>query len=233
MIARLADNAPAKRSSEDCMLGSKSSAESSRRGINSQSRESESIFLNRVALVLKQHHYHGDAQQHLRNGAEHVADAAKHFRHGIVRLERTLQDCPQRQRNRQQSEMHSTRDGERAGKKRRNNTATPRHENHFEAQRAAEREGFKVIAQVQAGGGKSSKAKSAVIPAQRKGARVRRVETKMHIAMATENNELRKKRVGGWVVITERIERVVNGVAGPGDLPGAEVSLAALLVQGR
>ncbi len=104
MIARRADNAPASRSSADCMLGSKSSAESKRRGSTPKRGKSQSIFLHRVALVFKQHHDHRNAQQHLRDRAENVAHAANHFHPGIAGLNGSHQYCPQRQRNRQQFE---------------------------------------------------------------------------------------------------------------------------------
>ena len=42
-------------------------AESNCRGIDSQGRKCEGVFLHRVALIFKQHHYHRDRQQHLRN----------------------------------------------------------------------------------------------------------------------------------------------------------------------
>jgi len=67
---------------------------------------------------------------------------------------------------------------------------------------------------------------------KRKDVRVRRVETKMLTTIATENNELAKNAAGaGRPVITERIKRVVNGITGPRNLPGAKIQLPALLVK--
>ena len=58
------------RSSTACMLGTRSSANNSRRGSTPKVESASVIFLHRIALVLKQHHHHRDAQQHLRHRAE-------------------------------------------------------------------------------------------------------------------------------------------------------------------
>ncbi len=76
--------------------------------VHSQRGESESIFLHGVALVFKQHHHHRDAQQHLRDRAENVTDAAKHFHPGIAGLNGAHQHRPQRQGKRQQLEGDRT-----------------------------------------------------------------------------------------------------------------------------
>ena len=53
--------------------------------VDAQRRKRERIFLHRIALILKQHHHHGDAEKHLRDGTQKIA--AKHLQ------ERRL-NCP-------------------------------------------------------------------------------------------------------------------------------------------
>ena len=53
-------------STKVCNLGTRSDAESNRRGSPPRVENSQRVFLHRIALVFKQHHHHGDGQQHLR-----------------------------------------------------------------------------------------------------------------------------------------------------------------------
>jgi hypothetical protein len=46
-----------------------------------------------------------------------------------------------------------------------------------------------------------------------------------------ENKELKQRDRRRRIVIAECVESIMNGIAGPGDLPGAKVGLAALLVK--
>ena len=61
------------------MLGTRSSADSKPARIDAQGGKRKRIFLHRIALVLKQHHHHGDAEQHLRQRAEHVPGVAENL----------------------------------------------------------------------------------------------------------------------------------------------------------
>ena len=65
--------------------------------VDAESRQGQRIFLYRVALVLKQHPDHGDAQEHLRHGPEQAAGAAESFSQRILQLPHTHQHGPQGQ----------------------------------------------------------------------------------------------------------------------------------------
>jgi hypothetical protein len=50
-----------------------------RAGVNVQGGKHDGVFLHHPALVLEQHDDHGNADQHLRHGAQEEADAAEVF----------------------------------------------------------------------------------------------------------------------------------------------------------
>ncbi len=99
MAARCIGRALRKRSSAACMFGHQILGEKQAARIHAQSRQSQRIFLHGVALVLKQHHHHGDAQQHLRHRTKQAAGIAKHLHPRMLQLSHAHQHRPQGERN--------------------------------------------------------------------------------------------------------------------------------------
>ena len=68
--------------------------------IDAESGQRQSIFLNRVALVLEQHHHHGDAEKHLRHRAKHAGWRCRdNSSQGICELSKAHQHGPERKRD--------------------------------------------------------------------------------------------------------------------------------------
>ena len=61
--------------------------------------------------------------------------------------------------------------------------------------------------------------------------RISRVETNMHSAIATKNSEFANKAKATEHDKAERVQNVMQRVGSPGQLPRAEIGLAALLIQ--
>ena len=66
--------------------------------VDAEGGERERIFLHGVALVFKQHHDHGNAEQHLRQRAEHVPGVSENFGVGRDELSDSHQAAPERKR---------------------------------------------------------------------------------------------------------------------------------------
>ncbi len=91
------------------------------RRVHAQGGECQSIFLDRIALVFRQHHHHRDAQRQLRDRAQQV----EQLHVGIAELPEQHQHRPQRQRHGQQGEGERIFPMRVAVKDRKNNRAAP------------------------------------------------------------------------------------------------------------
>ena len=199
--------------------------------VHAQSRQSQGIFLHGVALVFKQHHHHGNAQQHLGHRAKQTAGVAKHFRPGILQLPHAHQHGPQRQRNGEHLEGQRSAlvavqvEDRRAIQQDRSQAQT---QSNCGLHVGAEHAVHDVPPQREAGERHADRSDRGVVPAETIGAahQARRNENAQRhrdqekLADKKRNRRLRK-----------RIEDVVQRVSGPGQLPRAEVRLPALLVQ--
>ena len=84
------------RSSTACHAGDQVFGGQKPSRIDAEGGERQRIFLHGVALVFKQHHHHGDAQQHLRQRAEHVPGVSENLGVRTDELSDRHQAAPER-----------------------------------------------------------------------------------------------------------------------------------------
>ena len=205
--------------------------------IDAERGECERVFLHGVTLVFKEHHHHGDAEQGLGQRAEHVSRVAENFRVGADELASGHEPAPQGEGEGEHAE------GDRA--------ALVRIE--VKAQRAIEQKGGDAklepdvrrrrqfideyavdgvaleAPQCKADSGGDNgcvvPVKAEALPDQ--AGRYEQAQPHGH----NQDGAGQVHGGGGLVIGVPGVESEVQRVGAPTELPGAEVGLAALLVE--